>query len=332
MSCRARSARKLKKTTASPSRIGPTGSPFSMEDGRLDELVGFAAGVGRLRRPRRRSRPAGPDEKTSACVGARHAVPPLVAVHGVVAAGDGRDLAARAARAPPRAGADTASADLGGVSRPSSEGVDAHARHAAPRAASSSRPCEVALVGVHAAVGEEAHQVQRRALAPRVLARPRAAPGSRRTSRRAARGRCAGGPAGTMRPAPSVRCPTSELPITPAGSPTASPEASSSVHGYSASQRSKMGVRARAMALPCEGGAWPQPSQIEEEDRRRSSSARRRAARRPAEDAAAAARARKPALEVRQHVHEGDVRLVGRVVRREVRVHLGRRPRTCVAM
>ena len=28
--CRARSARKLKKTTASPSRIGPTGSSFSV--------------------------------------------------------------------------------------------------------------------------------------------------------------------------------------------------------------------------------------------------------------------------------------------------------------
>ncbi len=67
---------------------------------------------------------------------------------------------------------------------------------------------------------------------------------------------------GTIRPAPRFRCPTSELPISPAGRPTASPEASSSVHGSSAIHRSNTGLRARVMALPSEGGAHPHPSLI----------------------------------------------------------------------
>ncbi|MNI62578.1 hypothetical protein D3C73_1179050 [compost metagenome] len=36
----------------------------------------------------------------------------------------------------------------------------------------------------------------------------------------------------TIRPAPMFRCPTSELPICPSGSPTASPHAVSVVFGY----------------------------------------------------------------------------------------------------
>src|SRR5262245_20252202 len=67
---------------------------------------------------------------------------------------------------------------------------------------------------------------------------------------------------GTTRPAPRFKCPTSELPINPAESPTDSPEASSSVDGYSRSHRSNTGVRASAIALPADGGATPQPSQI----------------------------------------------------------------------
>ena len=64
----------------------------------------------------------------------------------------------------------------------------------------------------------------------------------------------------TTRPAPMLRWPTSELPIWPGGSPTAGPEASRTPCGYSASSRSKTGVRARLTALSGPGGATPQPS------------------------------------------------------------------------
>ena len=48
----------------------------------------------------------------------------------------------------------------------------------------------------------------------------------------------------------------------PGGRPTASPEASSVVCGYSAQSRSKTGVSASSTALPGPGGAQPQPSRM----------------------------------------------------------------------
>ena len=66
----------------------------------------------------------------------------------------------------------------------------------------------------------------------------------------------------STRPEPIVRCPTSEFPIWPAGSPTASPEAAIRVCGYSDQRRSKTGVLARSTALPGPGGAHPQPSRM----------------------------------------------------------------------
>ena len=65
---------------------------------------------------------------------------------------------------------------------------------------------------------------------------------------------------GTIEPAPRLRCPTSELPICPAGSPTASPHVVSVVCGCSAHSRSNTGVSASATALPGPSGASPQPS------------------------------------------------------------------------
>ncbi len=56
-----------------------------------------------------------------------------------------------------------------------------------------------------------------------------------------------------IRPEPIVRWPTSELPIWPSGSPTASPEAFSVVCGYSRQSRSKTGVSASSTALPGPG-------------------------------------------------------------------------------
>src|SRR4051794_564517 len=66
----------------------------------------------------------------------------------------------------------------------------------------------------------------------------------------------------STRPEPIVRWPTSELPIWPGGTPTASPEALIVVCGNSAQRRSKTGVSASSIAFPGPGGAQPQPSRM----------------------------------------------------------------------
>ena len=53
----------------------------------------------------------------------------------------------------------------------------------------------------------------------------------------------------TIRPAPIFKWPTSELPITPSGRPTARPLASPVTKGHSLIRRSITGVSASAMAL-----------------------------------------------------------------------------------
>src|SRR5438093_6652169 len=65
---------------------------------------------------------------------------------------------------------------------------------------------------------------------------------------------------GTTRPAPRLRCPTSLLPICPAGSPTASPDALSSVCGARLHRRCQTGVAPSSMAFPSRPGRKPQPS------------------------------------------------------------------------
>src|SRR6266542_879250 len=57
-----------------------------------------------------------------------------------------------------------------------------------------------------------------------------------------------------------LRCPTSELPNWPAGSPTANPDASTVVWGQVSQSRSIVGVFASAMALAGPSLAQPQPS------------------------------------------------------------------------
>src|SRR5216684_410292 len=63
-----------------------------------------------------------------------------------------------------------------------------------------------------------------------------------------------------MRPAPILRCPTSEFPIWSRGRPTARPEASSVVHDDSRYNRSKHGVAASAMAFDSDSLRQPKPS------------------------------------------------------------------------
>src|SRR5437016_7381718 len=65
---------------------------------------------------------------------------------------------------------------------------------------------------------------------------------------------------GTTRPAPRFRCPTSLLPICPSGSPTARPDAFSSVRGAFAQRRCQVGVRPSSIAFPIWPGRKPQPS------------------------------------------------------------------------
>ena len=94
VSWRARSARKLKWTTTSPSRTRPS-TPAMMR--RLDELVVLAARVGRRERRRRvggRLRPEAAAVDHGLVPGLR-ALPALVAVHAVVAPADGGDARAR---------------------------------------------------------------------------------------------------------------------------------------------------------------------------------------------------------------------------------------------
>jgi len=57
-----------------------------------------------------------------------------------------------------------------------------------------------------------------------------------------------------------VECPTSELPICPAGKPTAAPDASSAVTGLDENNRSRLGVFACATALFTLDGFIPTPS------------------------------------------------------------------------
>src|SRR2546429_2418612 len=65
---------------------------------------------------------------------------------------------------------------------------------------------------------------------------------------------------GTTRPAPRFRCPTSLLPIWLSGSPTARPDALSSVRGAFAQRRCQVGVRPSSIAFPIWPGRKPQPS------------------------------------------------------------------------
>src|SRR5512135_544252 len=66
----------------------------------------------------------------------------------------------------------------------------------------------------------------------------------------------------TTRPDPRFRCPTSEFPIWPAGSPTRSSDAWIRVRGNRAHSWSKNGVSARATAFPSFSSRWPQPSMM----------------------------------------------------------------------
>src|SRR5215813_2289859 len=64
----------------------------------------------------------------------------------------------------------------------------------------------------------------------------------------------------TRRPAPMLRCPTSELPICPSGRPTSLPEVRNKACGQVAHRWSKLGVRAWRIALSATSSRQPQPS------------------------------------------------------------------------
>src|SRR5512142_1895611 len=59
-----------------------------------------------------------------------------------------------------------------------------------------------------------------------------------------------------------VRWPTSELPISPQESPTASPDARTVTVGNVVTSSSKTGVSAASTGLPSPGGATPHPSRM----------------------------------------------------------------------
>ena len=174
------------------------------------------------------------------------ALPPVVAVHGVVAARDAADFGD--ARVVGQLGQHAF--QLVQIARAASrrhvsavhEAVH-HDMRRPGRLRGARERVEVLVGGMDAAVGDEPHKVQRRP------GRAAAANASFST------GFAASEPSAqarlmrvsswnTTRPAPMLRCPTSELPICPAGRPTASPDASSLVHGRVANTSSRHGVRA----------------------------------------------------------------------------------------
>ena len=66
----------------------------------------------------------------------------------------------------------------------------------------------------------------------------------------------------TTRPAPILRCPTSELPICPSGRPTSSPDVCSRLCGQLPHRRSNTGVFACSTALSAGSSRHPQPSRM----------------------------------------------------------------------
>ena len=96
-------------------------------------------------------------------VGALKTVPALVAVHGVVAAHDGRDLADAELGALFLRLGDEVRAGGGGDVAPVEEAVQVHALEALDAGHLQKRP-DVLHGGVYAAVGEQSVEVQRRAL------------------------------------------------------------------------------------------------------------------------------------------------------------------------
>ena len=199
------------------------------DDRRLHELVALAASVGRLHGG------DGIGGGLSLAVhdrakGGGDSIPALVAVHGVVAADHGGHLAP----GPFHVRQQVAYVPQAGTRRrvaPVEEGVHAGADAAATAVLQQRH--QVVEVAVHATVGHEPHEVERRSLAPgggqraldgriRLQFAPRAIAWVMRVMS------CS-----MMRPAPIVMCPTSELPICPGGSPTASPDVSMRAVGNS---------------------------------------------------------------------------------------------------
>ena len=323
VSCRARSARKLKKTTASPSRIGPTGSPSSWRTvGCTNSSVSprpYAAS-----RAARGALGLEARGEHQGLVRARHAIPSLVAVHGVVTARHRGDPSSRARKRGLEPAEVFAARTVGGVSRPS-RNAWTRTRGTPCFAASSSRP--VRCRSCECTPPSESSPI-RWSVAPlrfaAVMAESSPAFSKNEPSRsaRSMRRRSCG----TMRPAPSVE--VSDLGVAHhAGGQSdglsGRLEQRPGVFGQPAVEdgRARQGNRvAAARAAAC-----PQPSQI----RRKTGAFFKREARARCGASGsglgrgAAVRARKPALEVRQHVHQGDVRLVGRLVRREIRVDFG---------
>ena len=182
--CRARSARKLKLMQTSPSRILPSGSPrSSVSDERNDELVGDAAVVRVLHALHRIGIAAtlgvAEDHRVESFL---LALPLLVAIHGIVAAADGGDLADAVLAHLLLQLLDVARAVGGQRVAAVHEAVHEHALHAVLLGHAQER-VEVVLVRVHAAVREQTEEVQAAVAGARLASWLRAAPGWCRTRR-----------------------------------------------------------------------------------------------------------------------------------------------------
>ena len=253
-SWRARSARKLKRMTTSPSR---TRAVHALDDRGLDELVVLAARVGgregglrrlaagsvssRCRGPWRRTRPwCAP----SACRGPCRS-------SGRRSWRSGRRDARRVRRclevgdeAVGRAGRRVAAVE---------QAVDDEVGHAG-LAGQLGDGHGVAVGRMDAAGADEAHQVQARPRQPRPCRTAASRTSLRSNEPSAISASMRGRSCSTGRPAPMLRWPTSLLPICPSGRPTARAEASSRELGHSSSSARQRGISAAAMASAAGSG------------------------------------------------------------------------------
>src|SRR2546426_758001 len=149
------------------------------------------------------------------------------------------------------------SADCGGVSRPSSQACTATGRSYMWPSVIAARRCWSRACTPPFPIKPMRWSVAPRCFTPRHSS---TSGGSRKNSPDSIACEMRTMSCGTTRPAPRFRCPTSLLPICPAGSPTASPDALRSVRGAFAQRRCQVGVRPSSMAFPSRPGRKPQPS------------------------------------------------------------------------
>ena len=191
--------------------------------------------------------------------------------------------------------ATNASAERGGVSRPSSRACTRTPGHAL-RGGQPGDLDQVPVVGMDAARTDQADEMEAAAGLGRTAACRRASAGRAAKLPSAIAASIRGRSCSTGRPAPRFRWPTSELPIWPGGSPTASSDARRIECGQSRRSAAPDRHRRRGDRVRRRVVADPEAIQDDEDDRSRTPRWRRRHADPARADAVRPARATMPAI------------------------------------